>query len=199
MDAARDEILMFHFSLEEITPLIWRRIEVPAEWTFRDLHEVLQRAFGWENYHLYEFEVGAERISEPDEEFPEQVTMDSEVTRLCDVLTVRSEFLYRYDLGDDWVHKAALESAGPTDPSATYPRCLGGARSAPREDSGGVEGYREVVVILRDRSHAEYEATRQWAGQTYASECFDLESVNASLTTLQQRKEPARRTTSRRK
>ena len=34
---------------------IWRRISFPHGFTFKILHEVIQIIFGWQNYHLHEF------------------------------------------------------------------------------------------------------------------------------------------------
>ena len=38
-------------------PLVWRRILVPERYTFWDLHVAIQDAMGWQDYHLYEFEI----------------------------------------------------------------------------------------------------------------------------------------------
>ncbi|WP_442854004.1 IS1096 element passenger TnpR family protein [Bacillus sp. FJAT-18017] len=34
---------------------VWRRVIVPLNRTFADLHTIIQTAFGWENSHLHEF------------------------------------------------------------------------------------------------------------------------------------------------
>ncbi|KAL1733733.1 MM3350-like domain-containing protein, partial [Schizophyllum commune] len=36
-------------------PVIKRTVEVPASYTFQELHYVLQYAFAWQNYHLHSF------------------------------------------------------------------------------------------------------------------------------------------------
>lgn len=41
-----------------IQPPIWRRILIPWDITLDELHAVLQGAFAWQNYHLYEFQIG---------------------------------------------------------------------------------------------------------------------------------------------
>jgi hypothetical protein len=40
------QILRFKIQLREIRPAIWRRIEVPASYTFWDLHVAIQDAMG---------------------------------------------------------------------------------------------------------------------------------------------------------
>jgi hypothetical protein len=43
-------------SLAGIAPPIWRRVQVRSGADLAQLHEVLQIAMGWENYHMYGFE-----------------------------------------------------------------------------------------------------------------------------------------------
>lgn len=40
-------ILQFRIELLEIAPPIWRRIQVPADSSFWDLHVAIQDAMGW--------------------------------------------------------------------------------------------------------------------------------------------------------
>jgi Plasmid pRiA4b ORF-3-like protein len=41
--------------LHGISPLIWRRVLIPADTTIAELHAVLQTAFGWSGEHLHRF------------------------------------------------------------------------------------------------------------------------------------------------
>ncbi len=50
-------ILELKISLADIEPEIWRKIQVTDATTFKKLHEIIQIVMGWENYHLYEFEI----------------------------------------------------------------------------------------------------------------------------------------------
>ena len=40
-----------------VSPLIWRRLLIPAHTTIAGLHAVLQIAFGWTDTHLHRFVV----------------------------------------------------------------------------------------------------------------------------------------------
>lgn len=51
------QILQFKVRLGDIRPTIWRRIEVPASYSFWDLHVAIQDAMGWFDSHLHSFEV----------------------------------------------------------------------------------------------------------------------------------------------
>ncbi len=50
-------ILQFRIELLEIAPPIWRRIQVPADSSFWDLHVAIQDAMGWTDHHLHAFEL----------------------------------------------------------------------------------------------------------------------------------------------
>jgi hypothetical protein len=54
-------ILQLKIRLLDISPMIWRRVlvPVPAAFTLRELHGVIQVAMGWESLHLYLFQIQA--------------------------------------------------------------------------------------------------------------------------------------------
>jgi hypothetical protein len=41
--------------LTGVDPVVWRRIQVPENYSFWDLHIAIQDAMGWLGYHLHEF------------------------------------------------------------------------------------------------------------------------------------------------
>ena len=47
-------IFQVKIALLDIEPAIWRRVLAPAETTLEQLHEVIQAASGWWNYHLHQ-------------------------------------------------------------------------------------------------------------------------------------------------
>ena len=56
-----DDIAVLRIELEDIEPLIWRRVPVPASMNLKALHRVIQAAMGWLDYHLWEFTAGAHK------------------------------------------------------------------------------------------------------------------------------------------
>ena len=53
---ATERLYQFKITLLEITPPIWRRIQV-RNCTLDKLHERIQTAMGWTNSHLYQFKI----------------------------------------------------------------------------------------------------------------------------------------------
>ena len=48
------EIATLRIELNDSDPLIWRELEVPTSITLKVLHEIVQTAMGWLDYHLWE-------------------------------------------------------------------------------------------------------------------------------------------------
>ena len=55
----RTAVYQFRIEMPEILPSIWRRIQVPSDCKFWDLHVAIQDAMGWQDSHLHHFEIKA--------------------------------------------------------------------------------------------------------------------------------------------
>ena len=53
--AGPDAVCQFLIVLSNTNPLVWRRIQVPEDYSFWDLHVAIQDAMGWNDTHLHEF------------------------------------------------------------------------------------------------------------------------------------------------
>lgn len=180
---ANETIYQLKVTLKRIKPPIWRRIQVPGSITLHKLHEILQIVMGWQNYHLYQFTIDGSYYGELDDEFSMDVEDASEY-KLKDVATGEKErFIYEYDLGDGWEHEIIVEKILPLEPDKHYPVCLKGKRACPPEDCGGPWGYYDLVTILQNPDHPEYNDRRTWAGD-FDPEDFDLEFINKELITI---------------
>ena len=174
-------------------PPIWRRLVVPGDTTLAALDRIIQAAMGWTNSHLHMFTAGGVLYAEASPEWEMEVR-DERRVRLADVAREEGEaFVYEYDLGDSWRHQVLVEEVivGRAD-VAGRPRCLGGEMACPPEDSGGVGGYYDKLLTLRDPESEEHESTRVWVesmtGGPFDPEAFDLEAANESIEALRFRR-----------
>jgi hypothetical protein len=116
--------------------MIWRRVQVPATMTLRELHGVIQVAMGWEGIHLFQFALRARRFGSLELAARSPDVAFSELR-----LRQGTRFRYEYDLNGPWEHEVRLEGRYEADPQRTYPICLDGDGSCPPEDCGGVSGF----------------------------------------------------------
>lgn len=179
-----EQLYRMHLALLESDPLIWRQLQVPGSMSLHTLHRVLQVVMGWETYHLYEFIVADHHYSEPSPEWAEYdlVMENSRAVRLEMLLFGPDQRLrYVYDFGDNWEHELVVEEVVSTRAAVRAAICLDGAYAGPPEDCGGVHGYAEMLEVLTDPSHEEYESWVTWLGDRIDRETFDLDAVNRRL------------------
>jgi len=162
-------IYQFKVTLLEIEPAIWRRLQVPATYSFWDLYVTFQDAMGWLDYHLHEFRMRRPHkrkmieIGIPADEASDTVVMPGWKIPMRGYFTEPGQTaLYAYDFGDGWEHEVWLEDILLKEKGAKYPRCIAGERACPPEDCGGVPGYHRVLDILRHPSDGEYQETIAW-------------------------------------
>lgn len=171
----------FEIRLEGIEPPIWRRIRVPATYTFWDLHVAIQDAMGWLDYHLHQFlvrnpETGAEeQIGIPDDEsfVDEELCLAGwEVPIAGYFINANDTATYEYDFGGDWRHAVTFEGTDELRKGERALACLAGERRCPPEDCGGIYGYTELLDILANPGHEEHQSMLEWLGGPYDPEAF---------------------------
>jgi len=185
MKRQSQQVFQFKITLNEIAPTIWRRIQVPGNYSFWDLHVAIQDAMGWLDYHLHEFELKHPdghtivRIGIPDEESAwSRETLAGWRVPIADYFTEANRTAsYTYDFGDTWVHQIEFEGIESRSPQKEYPRCIGGERACPPEDVGGDGGYESFLEIIRDPEHEEHERMLTWVGGEFDPESFDPQEV----------------------
>ena len=180
-----DDIIQLKITLQWTKPPIWRRVLVDKRTTFVELHEIIQIVMGWEDYHLYEFNVKQRRIGDVNNEFDFSIDdelEDGSILTLGSVITNTKEtFEYEYDFGDGWNHKILVEKFLPRDSSKKYPVCIDGKLNCPPEDCAGVGGFYRLLAILKDKKHPEHKEMLEWLGGSYDPEHFDKDQVNLEL------------------
>jgi hypothetical protein len=138
-DGATGTVHVIKVSLHGAKPPVWRRLELPSTMTLDRVHEVLQVAFEWEDFHLHQFETVCGEFGNPDRTADWSELSDESAVALGQVAEAeRAKAVYRYDFGDDWRHDIVVEKILPAVPGVAYPRCTGGKGTGPKEDSGGI-------------------------------------------------------------
>ncbi len=133
---------------------VWRRFQVPGDYSFWDLHVAIQDVVGWEDKHLHQFTLDDPgtsqrvRLGIPDDSgfygMDEVLPgWEHRVTRFMKPDSLPT--LYTYDFGDEWQHEILLEAILPLDKALVLPRCLEGEGRCPAEDCGGPAGCADIL------------------------------------------------------
>jgi hypothetical protein len=173
-----DQIARLHIALADTDPLIWRRVDVPIDASLKMLHDVIQGAMGWLDYHLWEFEADDRRYGVPDPDWEDDSLLAAKNTKLKILLDrdIR-QFLYTYDMGDNWEHIVTVEAVRDGEPGTKYPRYVEGERRAPPEDCGGTPGFEAFLEAIADPKHPEHEEVTEWHQGCYGM-AFDPAAID---------------------
>lgn len=186
--------------LLDITPRIWRRVEVPLDLTLKGLHDVIQAAMGWQDYHLYAFQVGDTSYGEPTTSaFDGHRTLSARTARLRALLDRGVEcFSYLYDFGDDWEHLITVEAVEEGAPGVAYPRFVDGARRGPPEDVGGPPGYQEFLKAATNPRHRRHKEVIAWYGGAYDPDDIGDLAVRLRIGQIAKRRRAGKRASAKR-
>lgn len=182
--AKSERLFQFKITLLDIQPAIWRRIQI-RDCTLPELHEYIQAAFGWSNYHLHQFEIAGTNYLEPSPD-GDDWDMEFEDERGIVISTLlpksgkRTRWIYEYDFGDGWRHEILFEGLPQADAKRKYPLCLEGARACPPEDCGGPWSYVDYLEAVSTPDHEEHEETLRWRGP-FDPEAFDVKQATREM------------------
>lgn len=174
---AHNVIVQIKVKLRGVTkPPVWRRVQLRADTRLDQLHEILQAALGWENYHLHAFSFGEKEFGPRDPELMLDFADERKVA-LGELTDIGARFHYTYDFGDNWEHEILVEDLLDPDPDTHYPILVAAKGACPPEDCGGTWGYAELKAILADPSDEQHQERLEWLGLEHASE-FDPTTVH---------------------
>ncbi|GAB6182801.1 plasmid pRiA4b ORF-3 family protein [Thermodesulfovibrio hydrogeniphilus] len=184
MKKSYEFVYQFKITLLGIKPPIWRRIQVPENYSFWDLHVAIQDAMGRTDTHLHMFLIkdpktgGAMKIGISDNDFsfkPILAGWKQKIKKLFSPYNIIATYIY--DFGDNWHHQIKLEKILPRKEGIKYPICIAGKRACPPEDCGGPYGYLELLEAINDPNHERHEELLEWVGGIFDPEHFDPKEV----------------------
>lgn len=169
------KVYKFKITLLGTKPPVWRRILVPENYTFYDLHVAVQGAMGWTDSHLHCFEKRNSRFRYGDfevridctyatGEYEQEgnIVYDTETSIIKYFKKPNDKLFYTYDFGDNWEHEVVLEDILPKEAKQRYPTCLNGKLACPPEDCGSIPGYYRCIKTLKDKKDKEL---LEWIGE----------------------------------
>ena len=177
-------IYQFRIEITDSEPPIWRRLQVDAEITFSELHDIIQIAFQTEfNSEEYEFLINQVKVFDFGAEIdtgqnPE--LKDSNDTFLDEYLTLTgTRFIYSCDSEDHAKYLIVLEKILSDAEDIDHPRCLDGEGTSPHADSAGFD-VRVVNKLLQQYVEA-WDEIYDEAEKIIGNEFFDENEVEDEL------------------
>ena len=129
-----------------------REIEIPDNISFLQLHNIIQKIFNFDNYHMWDFQV-PEKLNENEVNLGnpiETITYeDASNVKIKDYLDKNDVLLYVYDYGDNWeivVH--VMERTDYKNKTAVILDFNG--KYGPIDDIGGPMVFEEIMESLDD-------------------------------------------------
>lgn len=188
-----DTVARIRITLADTDPVIWRRVDFPVEASLKMLHDVIQGAMGWLDYHLWEFEAGDRRYGVPDPDWDDDSLLAAKNTKLKTLLDrdIR-QFRYTYDMGDNWEHIVTVEEVRQGEPGSKYPCYVEGERPAPPEDCGGTPGFEAFLEAIANPKHPEHADVTEWHqgcyGRAYNPEVIDERDAKLRIGAIAKRR-----------
>ncbi|HEY6192327.1 MAG TPA: plasmid pRiA4b ORF-3 family protein [Bacteroidota bacterium] len=182
------DIYQLKIAIEDCSPPIWRRLQVPGYVTFAQLHRIIQSAFMWSDAHLHEFRIHDRIFSAPSADYIHSVIDERTVILAKEIQKEKLRFTYTYDFGDSWDHGITVEKIFAPRPGCHYPTCVAGKRRTPPEDCGGPGGYHNLLGVLANPHHPDFHELNEWVGPYFRPDEVDLEYVNSELKRMKFRK-----------
>ena len=94
---------------------------------------------------------------------------------------IESTAIYLYDFRDDWKHQLELIEISNPPQNELLPTFISGQNACPQEDCGGTYRYRELLGVLADLTHQEYESVKKWLDPKYNPIAFNRLSIEKGL------------------
>lgn len=186
---------VLRITLDDVKPVISRKISVPSNIRLYHLAPIILRVMGWVGYHMEMFVYNKTTFYEPKEEVEEMKAMnDSEnkitsidwaMVTIGDVLKKKGDSIkYIYDMGDYWEHNVKLMEIHNYTPNVDRsPYILEGKNACPPDDVGGTDGFQHMLDVLAHptRDLDEWKTFKDWLPRDYDPKVFNIHDAELRL------------------
>src|SRR5258708_20596683 len=167
-------IAQLKITLDDVKPVVLRRIEVPLTLRLDRLHLAIQAAMGWTNSHLYQILADGVGWGVPDPDGGDGA-LDARKARLVDALEDTKKLRYLYDFADGWDHTIKVERLIDPEPGVLYPRLIEVTGRCPPEDVGGPWGYAELLDAIHAPKHERHAELKNWIADDFDPNFVDAQ------------------------
>ena len=209
-DIIKTEAAILKVELELGEYEAWRKVIVPLNYNFHQLHKILQKLYNWQGYHLHEFFIYSEE--KDDTKCWNQSEYHKDGYKASLNLTINQQNLeynkneLNFEAEDFELavaNEVKLKDVLPArikyiydfgdnwqhyieteeiikDYKSNKPTLLEGEGKAPPEDVGGPGGFSEFMGIISNPDYEDYETMQEWAESQRFKE-YDPEKIQSNL------------------
>lgn len=140
-------------SVNDSSTPIWRKVEVPASYSFVDMHQLIQTIFGLNELHIVEFEFRFEnndgKFCVSGYDFDKTSESELEIVHyfdeIKDYFKTTKTIEYYYDFDDDW--RFLIEIEKELTEVNDYPQVIDYSGNNLIEDCGGIKSYEAMIAV----------------------------------------------------
>ena len=135
----------------------WREIKIPSNINFKQLHSVIQKLFGFDDYHNWQFKIPAEVDDEHVDlnDIVKYISSDESELDIKDIFDEYTVLIYEYDFGDSWeiiiTKTSEIEYDNKTALITDYK-----GKYNPMDDLGGYMIFDEIMESIDDKEELDY-------------------------------------------
>lgn len=179
---------ILHISIAFSDPLIWRRVQVPGNFTLAQVHDIIQKSMGWKDSSMHQFMIG--KISyEPtmkNNKPRESKRFDEHKYKLHTLEEgMQFMFTYLYGAGEGWEHIIQLEEVVAPERELKHPILLAGERACPPEEVGDIHEYQQLLAALETTGSKDEGMLQEIAGRPdFTPDHFDLQATKRAVSAI---------------
>lgn len=179
---------ILRITLDDVKPVVSRKISVPSNIRLYHLAPLLLRIMGWAGYHMEMFVYKKTTFYEPKEEVEEMKAMNDAENKITsidwaavtigEVLKKKGDSIkYVYDMGDYWEHTVKLmeiHNYPPNVDRSLY--ILEGKNACPPDDMGGTDGFLHLLDVLKNPAQNldDWKMFKSWLPRGYDPKVFNI-------------------------
>ena len=168
-------------ALRGVSPMIWRRLQIPGHTSLADLHHIIQIVNGWDDEHLHRFHIYgkdygiayAGGLSFSD---------DAHLVFIDDfAFDVGDRFVYEYNFFEHWLHDIRIETIETVSTPTNHPSCVkgNGMPGATRYDE--VERTINLINAIADSDESTTVGDIRYQIEALDAVRFNRKKVNHRL------------------
>lgn len=182
-DSLEDESVIMKISMYSDNLIVWRRLQIPLHYTFKELHMAIQSAFGWRDKHLHCFYLYGD-MAKQDQSLanhpgyhPDGIAATRCLQNRKEVLMVEDphvvqelengcflkdlmtdKMLYVYDYNDRWEHMIEIEQVIRVSDRNEVVELDGGGSVPPESMSwkGSMAYFLEAITVPHHPQREEF-------------------------------------------